>query len=390
LLETVHKANPGLPIILYDPRAAIPNPVELIRQGAFCMLSGDLHPDKLAALLQSATAHATTSQLANLSESVGEPPWRKLLIGESSEMRRVKETIELIAPRRSTVLVTGETGTGKEVVAKAIHLASERARKPMVAVNCSAIPETLVEAEFFGHAKGSFTGASSSRIGRFEQANGGTIFLDEIGDLPLETQCKLLRVLQERQFERVGGNETIQVDVRVIAATNVDLAEAVKRKAFREDLYYRLNVVPVLLPPLRQRSGDIPLLVNHFVEKLCAKESVRPKCVSPEAMRVLESHEWPGNVRQLEHTIETALVLSGNRAVLEPSDFALGPRTHESRPEPLLEFPAEGLDFENTMCEIQRYLLRCALEKTAGNKSRAAEMLGMKRSTLVSKVKALS
>jgi DNA-binding NtrC family response regulator len=388
-LQAVHNANQKLPIIIYDPNAIIQDPVDLIRKGAFCLLSGDLLPEKLNEILLAAIAYSNTSQLATLSAVVEERPWRKILIGESPEMRRVGEIIELIAQRRSTVLVTGETGTGKEVVAKAIHMASGRSRGPMVAVNCSAIPETLIEAELFGHAKGSFTGASASRIGRFEQANGGTIFLDEIGDLPLETQCKLLRVLQEREFERVGGTETIRVDVRVIAATNLDLAEAVKNKTFREDLYYRLKVVPVHLPPLRQRSGDIPLLVHHLTEKLCAKENIRPRYVTPEAMRVLERQEWRGNVRQLEHTIEMAIVLSGDRAVLDVSDFPFGDPLADTYSEPLLNLPPEGLDFDNTICEIQRYLLRYALEKAGGNKSRAAEMLGMKRSTLVSKVKTL-
>jgi transcriptional regulator with GAF, ATPase, and Fis domain len=276
------------------------------------------------------------------------------------------------------------------VVARAIHEASNRSDQPMVAVNCSALPETLIEAELFGHVKGAFTGAAGQRVGRFEQAHRGSIFLDEIGDLQLEIQGKLLRVLQEHELQRVGSTETIRVDTRVIAATNMNMAEAVKERRFRQDLFYRLQVVPIHLPPLRERVEDIPLLTHHFIEKLCRKEGLGPRYASPAAIERLCAYSWPGNVRQLEHAVEVAVVLSGDRRVLEPDDFRCTDRSTGSSTGPKVEVPLEGLDFDAMMSQFQRYLLQQALEKTGGNKSRAADMLRMKRSTLVSKVKTLA
>jgi transcriptional regulator with PAS, ATPase and Fis domain len=332
-----------------------------------------------------------------MAETVGRSsarePWREQLIGESPAMQQVIEQIRLAAPRRSTILITGETGTGKEVVARAIHKASGRGDREMVALNCGALPEALLEAELFGHAKGAFTGAVNHRIGRFEQADQSTIFLDEIGEMPLDLQSKLLRVLQEREFHRLGGSETIKVDVRVIAATNVDLAESVASKRFREDLYYRLNVICIQLPPLRQRTGDISLFLDHFVAKVCRKEALPLKLVSPAAMDRLSRSSWPGNVRQLEHATETAIVLSGDRDVLEFSDFPIQDsrqardlRAQEAYP-PL---PKEGLDYEEMIARFERYVLAQALEQSGGNKSRAADLLRLKRSTLVSKIKVLA
>jgi transcriptional regulator with GAF, ATPase, and Fis domain len=294
--------------------------------------------------------------------------------------------IALVGGRRSTVLITGESGTGKEIVARAIHMASPRAHLPMVTVNCGALPENLLEAEMFGHVRGAFTGAIHHRIGRFEQANGSTLFLDEIGDLTLDTQTKLLRVLQEREFQRVGSSETIRVDVRLIAATNVDLAERIRQGRFREDLYYRLNVIPIATPPLRDRLDDIPLLVNYFVEKVCRQESIPRRRPTSETMQSLRAHSWPGNVRQLENAVERAVALSGAREVLYPSDFALG-LTTLVRAEAL---PESSLDFEHTVGKIERQMLEQALRKSGGNKTAAAEMLGLKRTTLAAKLKVLN
>ncbi len=253
-----------------------------------------------------------------------EEKWRRLIIGSSPAMERTIEVIRLVGMRRATVLITGETGTGKEVVARALHLASPRAHLPMVAVNCNALPENLIEAELFGHIKGAFTGAIQQRIGRFEQAHRGTLFLDEVGDLPLDLQIKLLRVLQEREFQRIGSSETVHVDVRLIAATNVNLAEHVRRGKFREDLYYRLNVVPISTPPLRERPEDIPLLARHFLEKICRVEEIPEPELAQETLEHLQTRPWPGNVRQLENAVEMAVALSGGRDVLEPSDFPSG------------------------------------------------------------------
>ena len=314
-------------------------------------------------------------------------------------MADVARIIRLVAPRRCTVLISGETGTGKEMTARALHMASPRAAHPLVAVNCSALPENLLEAELFGHTKGAFTGAVGQRIGRFEQADGGTLFLDEIGDLPLDLQAKLLRVLQEREFQRLGSSETIKVDVRVIAASNVDLEEKVRAGEFREDLYYRLNVVPIAMPPLRERLADIPLLVGHFIAKICRLEQMPLKRALPETLDRLASCAWPGNVRQLENAVEMAVVLSGERAILYPADFPL-PRQFERRPgdrlqpvnllaHPLVPVPDDGLDFERIVGDFERSILDQALQKTGGNKKMAAEMLRLKRTTLSAKLRSL-
>jgi len=328
--------------------------------------------------------------------SVGSPTvvgggWQNLLVGESRAMRDVREVITLVGSRRSTVLITGETGTGKEIAARAIHMASTRANVPMVAVNCAALPENLLEAELFGHTKGAFTGAVNSRIGLFEQANRGTIFLDEIGEMPLPLQVKLLRVLQEREIQRVGSSETIKLDVRVIAASNCDLQAAVAQKRFRQDLFYRLNVVPLRMPPLRDRIDDIPALVDHFIDKISAIERMPLKQASAEAMDYLMSYSWPGNVRQLEHAVESAMALSGARNTLYPSDFALpvDQCTPDFNVLSDVDLPESGIDFEELMANIERKILERALLKSRGNKARAADLLNLKRTTLVSKFKAL-
>jgi two-component system response regulator HydG len=303
-------------------------------------------------------------------------------------MRDLHALIRLIGPRQATALITGETGTGKEMVARAIHMSSRRAESSMVAVNCATIPENLVEAELFGHAKGAFTGATNPRSGHFEQAHQGTIFLDEIGELPLEAQSKLLRVLQERQIQRIGSSESISIDTRVIAASNVDLHAAVEEKTFREDLLYRLNVVPVHVPPLRDRISDIPLLVDHFLEKVCLREGIEPKVLSPSALDRLVGYHWPGNVRQLEHAIEMAVTLAGNRDRLYLGDFQFpAPRTVTSM-EPGIRVPTSGVNFEEVTARVEKLLLEEALRACGGNKAKAANILGMKRTTLLYKTKA--
>ncbi len=329
--------------------------------------------------------------LARLAAQTAETGWESLLVGQSAEIRQVAHMIRMVGGRRATVLITGETGTGKEVAANALHLAGPRARGPMVAVNCTALPENLLESELFGHVRGAFTGAIQTRIGRFEQANGGTLFLDEIGDLPLELQAKLLRALQERSFQRLGSSETIRVDVRVVAATNCELAERIERGLFREDLYYRLNVVPIHMPPLRSRVEDIPLLSRHFVEKLCRMEQIALKELTPAALSRLLRHPWPGNVRELENAIEMAVALSGERRELDAYDFPLAapPRARTSSSVPLIPVPDDGLDFGRTMAEIERGILGQALRKTGGNKKAAADMLRLKRTTLSAKLKTL-
>ncbi len=316
--------------------------------------------------------------------------WSSGLIGSSGAMRQVIEIIRLVGPRRSTVLITGDTGSGKEVAARAIHAASSRCGTRMVSVNCAALPDHLLEAELFGHTKGAFTGAVNARVGLFEQANRGTIFLDEIGEMPLQLQSKLLRVLQEREVPRIGSSEPVRVDVRVIAASNTNLLEAVAARRFREDLYYRLNVVALRMPTLRERVSDIPELTEHFLAKVDEQEGTGRKQVSREALDVLMRYAWPGNVRQLEHALESAVALSGKRILLEPADLVL----HEEALTPdlariIFDLPESGVNFEELIMGIERRLLERALAKSGGNKARAANMLQMKRTTLISKFKSL-
>ncbi|HTS47564.1 MAG TPA: sigma-54 dependent transcriptional regulator [Bryobacteraceae bacterium] len=387
LLEALQQAQPGTPVVIHAPALSSTETVRLLRLGAFHVL----HSEDATSLLYLA-ANSKWAQAAPAVPAQENEPWRRSLIGSSHQMDQIVERIRLVAPRRSTVLITGETGTGKEVVARSIHAAGNRAHLNMVSVNCSALPETLLEAELFGHVKGAFTGATNPRAGRFEQAHRGTIFLDEIGDMPLGVQAKLLRVLQEREFQRLGSSETIRVDVRVIAATNTDLAALMREGKFREDLYYRLNVVPIAVPPLRDRCSDVAALALHFIERICRQENIPVKQISPETLERLASHDWPGNVRQLENAVEKAIVLSGERETLHPGDFTLPPRQHpvaQFSSGPFIALPDQGLDFERTVGSIERQILQQALKKTRGNKKLAAEMLGLKRTTLSAKLKSL-
>jgi len=307
------------------------------------------------------------------------------IVGRSHLMLKLFEILETVAPSPSTILITGETGTGKEVVARAIHHKSDRRAHRFVALNCSAIPETLLEAELFGHERGAFTGADRSREGRFEQAHRGTLFLDEVGTMSAGLQVKLLRVLQERNFERVGGNQTIKVDVRVIAATNSALSRMVAEGTFREDLYYRLNVIPLELPPLRDRRDDIPLFARHFLDRFAPGSGLQ---ISQSAMRALMSYAWPGNVRQLENALERAVALSAGRREIDSADLPpeLEPRS-AALPSAFVELPDEGIDLARYLASVERDLIHRALERMKGNRNKAATLLGLKRTTLVEKLK---
>jgi DNA-binding NtrC family response regulator len=317
-------------------------------------------------------------------------PWRRTIIGQSEGIRRVCEVIARVAERKSTVLITGESGTGKEVVARAIHMASPRSKRPMLSVNCAAIPEGLLESELFGHVRGAFTGAVNQRAGLFEQANGGTLFLDEIGDMPVGLQAKLLRVLQEQQFQRLGGSEPIRVDVRIIAATNTKLEQLIQEGRFREDLFYRLNVVAIAMPALRDRPEDIPLLATHFAGKVCQAEGLPVKTIMPAAMSRLYRQSWPGNVRQLQNVIERAVVLGAEERLVRPGDIdvpeAAGPSlVHDIG----VIDTTHGLDYERTVQAFERNILEQALKQTSGNKTRAAELLRLGRTTLAAKLRVL-
>lgn len=320
------------------------------------------------------------------------------LVGESLEIQEIFRTIEKVAQTDSTVLITGESGTGKELVARSIHENSLRASKPLVVVNCAAIPSELLEAELFGHVKGAFTGATQNRQGRFELAQGGTIFLDEVGEIPLHLQAKLLRVLQTRQFEPVGSSRTQEVDVRIIAATNRDLEEAAQKREFREDLYYRLNVIPVKIPSLRTRKTDIPLLVKHFVQQF---NELTGHAVEPPSGQILEAllaYDWPGNVRELENLMERLVILKGQGTVdLGDLPHRIFQKFAETRPPgsgalsewefPRMVLPHTGVDLKAIVAAFENHLVDQALARTNGNKNRASELLSMNRTTLVEKLR---
>jgi DNA-binding NtrC family response regulator len=309
-------------------------------------------------------------------------------VGSSPAMQGIYRLIGVVAQKTSTVLIEGETGTGKELIARAIHYNGPRKDQPLVSVNCGAIPSSLLEDELFGHVKGAFTSAHQHRIGRFEQANQGTLFLDEVSSMPLDLQIKLLRVLQEREFQRIGSAATIKVDVRIIAATNTDLRQAVDKGLFREDLYYRLNVIPIRVVPLKQRREDIPLLVAHFVKKYCADQELALKRVSHDAMKYLMGYEWPGNVRQLENSVEMAVTLSGDRDLLDLNDFPVvcGPSEKKLLLESI-EIPGDGLHFNTMISDLERRLILQSLQVSGGNKKRAASLLHLKRTTFVEKLR---
>jgi len=310
------------------------------------------------------------------------------LIGNSPAMQDIYRLVSLVATKTSTVLIEGETGTGKELIARAIHYNGPRKDQPMVCVNCGAIPANLLEDELFGHVKGAFTGAHQHRIGRFEQADGGTLFLDEVGTLPMELQVKMLRVLQEREFQKVGGTTSIKVDVRIIAATNTNLLESVGKGEFREDLYYRLNVIPIHIAPLRERRDDIPLLISHFTRKFCAEQHLTPKKISHDAMKQLVAFDWPGNVRQLENALEMAVALSDQKDTLDPEDFPLiAKSTRQDQIFRHISIPDEGIQFNSIVSELEKRLILQSLEASKGNKKKAASLLNLKRTTFVEKLK---
>jgi DNA-binding NtrC family response regulator len=390
LLAKIHETGSRAPVVIYEPNGAISRSVALTMRGAFQYVSHPVRPEELRELLLLAIRNESSKGKPSSSEC-GSGSAGNLLVGSSAAMQEVVEIINLIGNRRSTVLITGETGTGKEVAARAIHLASSRSASRMVPVNCAALPDNLLEAELFGHTKGAFTGAVNARVGLFEQAHRSTIFLDEIGEMPLSLQVKLLRVLQEREIQRIGSSEPLPVDVRVIAASNANLLQAVANRQFREDLYYRLNVVALRMPSLRERVTDIPELVEHFLDRIVEHECGARKQVSQEALAALMNYSWPGNVRQLEHALESAVALSGPRMMLYPGDFDLPPDIDPEGIGPLssLDVPDAGINFEELINGIERRLLERALAKSGGNKARAASMLQMKRTTLISKFKAL-
>ncbi len=399
MLEEIARLDSRPAILIRNREGNVAEAVRCVKLGAIQYFGpDDLTIEQEAQALQEALEAAVNLQSLRYPKRMGpgiaEEPWRKFLVGHSKAMRGVAQVIRLVGTRRCTVLVTGETGTGKELAARAIHMASSRSGGPLIAVNCSAIPENLLEAELFGHVKGAFTGATGVRIGRFEEAHRGTLFLDEIADLPYGMQTKLLRVLQEKEIQRLGSGECVKVDFRLIAACNVNLEERIRDGKFREDLFYRLNILPIELPPLRERRDDIPLLVQHFLQKVCSAEGISLKEVSAETMERLSQHPWPGNVRQLENAVEMAVALSGDRDTLYPADFRL-PSPIQWRPirvevaVPQVAVPETGIDFERVVGQFEKSLMDQAMHHTNGNKNKAAGILRLKRTTFTAKLKSL-
>lgn len=380
-LSRIKKEQTELPVIIITGYASIESAVETIKRGAFDYLAKPFSPEELRVMVKKALNSSKHLQEQHKKKKYHvENETFNMVVGKSPAMKKIMEVVRKVSPTESTVLISGESGTGKELLAREIHNHSPRKNAPFVVVDCGALVESLFESELFGHVKGSFTGAYETKHGRFEVANGGTIFLDEISNISLNIQAKLLRVIQEREVTRIGSSRPIKVDVRIIAATNQNLADCVRKGKFREDLFYRLSVVPINLPPLRQRKEDIPLLVDHFLQKYNKKAKKKIKILSPSVRKALKEYDWPGNIRELENTIERAVVLAyGEELELKNliyhgigSSFSL--------------FHPSGGEFR-TLGEIEKEYIQAVLQAQHGNKSRTARILGIDRKTLLAKIK---
>ena len=393
VIKAALERYPEIVAIVVTGYGTVKDAVEAIKRGASDFVTKPFPFDHLLHVLATALEQRRLkTENAYLRSQLDDRYRFEGIVGRSEPMRKLFDVLETVAATASTILVTGETGTGKELVARAIHHNSPRRTQRFVALNCGAIPETLLEAELFGHVRGAFTGAVATRQGRLEQAHRGTLFLDEVGTMSASLQAKLLRTLQEREFERLGDNQTIKIDVRVIAATNSDLAALVGNGSFREDLFYRLNVIPIDLPPLRDRHEDIPLLVKSFQQRVGA-ELVPPRTdvgFSQEAMRRMMAFNWPGNIRQLENVIERTLTLTPGRSQIEVTDLPPEIQRGEEAATPLdVALPEDGIDLQQHVHDIERELIRRSLERTGGNKHKAAQLLNIKRTTLIEKAKRL-
>ncbi|BDD85673.1 sigma-54-dependent transcriptional regulator [Desulfofustis limnaeus] len=369
------------PVIMLTAFSSVDSAVEAMKKGAFDYIAKPVDIDELQLLIERAlNITVLREENRNLKGRLGERFGFHNIIGKSQAMQDMFETLAMVAPSDATVLITGESGTGKELVANALHQNSSRQDFPFIKLNCAALHENLLESELFGHEAGAFTGAMQRRKGRFELAHQGTLFLDEIGDMSLPTQAKILRVLQEGEFERLGGTDTIQVDVRLLAATHKDLGEMIKAGTFRQDLFFRLSVVPVHLPPLRERSIDVPELANHFLRQYAQKNRKDIKGFHQEALHLLMAHDWPGNIRELENTIERAVILCLGEQIT-PHDLPPQLLSDDVRNRP--NQSKKGL----TLRDMEREVIRMTLEKTGNNRSQAAKLLGVARQTLLNKIK---
>ncbi|HEU17917.1 MAG TPA: sigma-54-dependent Fis family transcriptional regulator [Deltaproteobacteria bacterium] len=390
LLAFIKEINQDAVVIIMTGYATVSSAVEAMKLGAFDYITKPLKDDIVLLTVSRALSFVRLKEEnIALKDRLKEKYDFGKMIGYSESMKKVFETIKKVASTDSTVIIYGESGTGKELVAKAIHFNSDRKSKPLVTVNCGAIPEELLESELFGHEKGAFTGAIRSRIGRFELAQEGSIFLDEIGDMSPSLQVKLLRVIQERQFERIGGMRTIDADVRIIAATHRDLEEAVKGGNFREDLFYRINVIPIHIPPLRERRTDIPILMGHFLRTFNNLKKKRVNGLTPEAMNYMNEYAWPGNVRELQNTMEMLIVMKEEGSIdvddLPERIYRNAGGTHVIKSG--LEIPEEGLNLNEAVTLFEKNILLKALEKSGGVKNKAAQLLKLNRTTYVEKLK---
>jgi len=389
VIKNLKAIDPDLQCIVITGYATVSTAVDAMKAGAYDYLMKPFNGSEVLMLLKRVMElQDLQAENSQLKRTLHQRYGYENLIGSSEGIQKVCSLIEKVAETDSTILILGESGTGKELVARTIHYNSPRKNKPLIPINCGAIPETLLESELFGHEKGAFTGASTTRIGRFELADGGTIFLDEIGDMSPTLQVKLLRVLQQREFERVGGVRTIKVDVRIIAATNIDLEHAVHEGKFREDLYYRLNVIPVVIPPLRERADDIPLLMDHFLSHFNKSKKRDIKGFSPAAMDILISYPWPGNIRELENLVERLIILKGNGTIC-PDDLPEKFISHTLNNEGALHItlPETGVNLKDVVEEFENNLILQAMQKAQGVKNKAAQLLSLNRTTLVEKLK---
>lgn len=382
VLQKVKSINPSTAVIMITGYGTIESAVEAMKQGAFDYLTKPFSSDELLLVIDKARRYLDLeSENISLKEKLSELYSFHSIVGKSMVMRQLYEKLETVSKTDMAVLIEGESGTGKEIVANAIHYNSLRKNKPFIKLSCAILNESLLESELFGHVKGAFTGAVKDKKGRFELANGGTLFLDDVDDIPLSFQVKLLRVLQEKEFEKVGGDNPIKVDVRVISATKVNLQEKVIKKEFREDLFYRLNVIPINLPPLRERREDIPLLLKHFA-KIKGKEDIN---FTQEAIDILSNYNWPGNVRQLENTFCRILAFSTSNTItaeMIPYDI----KTNNTRNLPINFNGVEKIDFDRIVEEVELAAVNWAIKKANGNQSKAAELLGIKRTTFRDKM----
>jgi DNA-binding NtrC family response regulator len=388
LMQKLRVLHPNIQVIILTGHASIESAVEATRKGAFHFVTKPCNLDEIMTLVDRALSHSQlTKENQHLRSALHNKYQFDSIIGQSEGIQEVLSMVERVAQSDSTVLVMGESGTGKELIAKALHFNSLRSQEAFIPINCGAIPAELLESELFGHVKGAFTGAVSNRAGRFELAEDGTLFLDEIGDMSPSLQVKLLRVLQERNFEPVGGTKTINANVRVIAATNVDLEDAVAEGRFREDLFYRLNVIPIRIPALRERKADIPLLLSHFIQTFNRTRNRQLSGISTEAMDMLVNYSWPGNIRELENLVERLSILKG-AGMIDVHDLPEKYRkAHVSSDPTKLDIPDNGVDFNTAVDSYENALIMRALEKTGWNRNQAALLLKLNRTTLVEKIK---